>query len=65
MQDLIKSSLACITSGPSSTIFENLKLGSKLISVNIETGTKENLKIFKLKRKDYFIVEIPLNFIQL
>ena len=57
LQDLIQKSLACITSGPSSTILENSILGSKLILLNIEAGTRENLKIFKLKKKNYFFAE--------
>ncbi len=57
LQNLLKSSLACITSGPSSTIFENSKLGLNTILVNIEAGTKENIKMFNLKKKNYFIIE--------
>lgn len=57
LQDLIQNSLACITSGPSSTILENSTLGHKLIVLNIEAGTRENLKIFKLKKQNYFFVE--------
>ena len=57
LQYLLRSSLACITSGPSSTIFENSKLGLNTILVNIEAGTKENIKMFQIKKKNYFIIE--------
>lgn len=57
LQNLLQQSLACITAGPSSTILENSKLGLNTILVNVEAGTKENIKMFKLKKKRYFIIE--------
>ena len=57
LQNLLQRSLACVTAGPSSTILENSKIGLNTILVNIEAGTKENIKMFKLRKQRYFIIE--------
>ena len=57
LKKILPKTLITITSGPSSAIYESIQFKNFIILVNIEAGTKENAKVFNLKKNNFKIID--------
>ena len=64
LDELLKSSIISITSGPTSAIQESYNMDNFLILPNIEVGTRVNAKRLMINKSKFFIVENGLDLIK-
>jgi len=64
LDELLKSSLISITSGPTSAIQESYNMNNYLILPDIEIGTSVNAKRLMINKSKFFIVESGIDLIK-